>query len=501
MANLSDIWTTVKPCPYNCSGNLTTKNLATQCHIVPISFTSMNSSLQISTIAVIILHIVTSIFAVVINLLIMVALVTKEQMRTAANLILTNMAFSDFLVGLLVQPCTLSIQIVDVTGGSSCTLRRISNFLGSLCVGASFATTAMFAFDRCFAVSMPFEYSLSRLCKKYSIAMVAIWVVLAVLVILTNIGLITYRVFETLMILLLLAAFITVIVCYIKVYIAIINQRNKVISAELGTITPSAPCTGKYDAKSSRVFESTLASNTKEQGGKSTIKMPIEAENARSELRNSGINVQLEATVENTCCVKNGFGSPVKDLSPNETSFVTDTDRKLGGSVAISPFEAAREEPFSINRKLEVPVKVKAKEHPCEIIISIADDSLAANTAACNFQARVTSMVSHFDKDDRGCNDSQRKISTVARQKSGTNTVAALVASMLMCYLPITMLNILRNHLQLDIVTVKILYQWGNFLIVLNSSINPVIYCIRVQTIRQAVKQVWRKFINCVFIE
>ena len=93
------------------------------------------------------------------------------------------------------------------------------------------------------------------------------------------------------------------------------------------------------------------------------------------------------------------------------------------------------------------------------------------------------------------------KISKVARQKSGTNTVAALIAGMVLCYLPITILNILRSHLQLDLVTVKILYQWGNFLVIFNSSINPVIYCIRVQTIRQAMKQIWRKFISPVFKE
>ena len=293
MTNLTDIWTTAEPCPYNCSGNLTSSNLATQCHTMQLSFASVNSSLQISTVAVIILNIVTSIFAVVINLLIMIGLASKEQMRTAANLILTSMAFGDFLVGLLVQPFTPSLQIVDVTDGSSCTVRSISNFVGSLCVGASFAITAMFAFDRCFAVSMPFEYSLSQLYKKYSITVVAILVVLTVLVILTNIGLMTYRVFETWMILLLLAAFITVMICYVKVYIAIINQRNKVTGVELWTITLSAPCTWKNDAKSSRAFDSALVSNTKGQGGKSTITMPIEAENARRELGNSAINVEL----------------------------------------------------------------------------------------------------------------------------------------------------------------------------------------------------------------
>ena len=365
----------------------------------------MNSSLKISTVAVIILHIVISIFAVVINLLIMTALATRQQMRTAANLILTSMAFSDFLVGLLVQPFTLSILIVDVTGGSSCTLRSISNFVGSLCVGASFATIAMFAFDRCFAVSMPFEYSLSQLYKKYSIAVVAIWVVLTILVILTNIGLMTYRVFETLMILLLLAAFITVMICYVKVYIAIINQRNKVTGVELGTITPLAPCTWKNDAKSSMAFESALVSNSRGQGGKSMIKIPLEAENARIELGNSAINVQIEATAEIPCFEKSGFGSALRVLSPNETSFVTDKDRKGGCSAAIIPFRAAQEEPFSIKRELEVPVKVKAKEHPGEII-TITDDSLTANTTAGNFRARVINLVPRFTKDNGGCNDS-----------------------------------------------------------------------------------------------
>lgn len=482
MTNLTDISTTLKQCAYNCSGNFTTANLASQsCRMMQISFTSMNSSLQVSTIAVIILHILTSIFAVVINLLIMIALVTKEEMKTAANLILTSMAFSDFLVGLLVQPLATSIQIVDVTGRSSCTLRSISNFVGSLCVGASFATIAMFAFDRCFAVSMPLQYIRYQLYNKYTIAVVTVWVLLTVLVILTNIGVMKYGVFETFMILLLLAAFITVTVCYIKIYIAVTAQRNKITGTGLGAINASVSSTCNDYTRNLRTLESTLVNTMEGNDGKCTI------------------NMSLEAPKEDPFFIKNGFGSSVMNLSPNESSFVTNMKRKAGKSTTNIPLGAAQEDPFSIKSEIEVPVKVKANEHPCEVIIRITDDSLAANTTPGNFQARTIERVRRFVKANGGCNHSGARISKHARQKSGTNTVAVLVAGMVLCYLPITILNIVRNQLQLDTVTVTILYQWGNFLIVLNSSVNPVIYCIRVQTIRQAVKQQWRKFINSVF--
>eukprot|EP00795_Rhopilema_esculentum_P007053 gene7053-12684_t len=67
-----------------------------------------------STITEIVFLISTSAFSSILNAVIVVSLVRKEQLRTPANLILTSMAVSDFLVGFLSEPIAVTRRIFDI---------------------------------------------------------------------------------------------------------------------------------------------------------------------------------------------------------------------------------------------------------------------------------------------------------------------------------------------------------------------------------------------------
>ena len=223
-------------CTVNCSKSSFHTESHLRCNALQITNAPMTSSLQISTIVAISCHISTSVFSLIINMLIIIALLKKPPLRTAANLILTSMAFSDFLVGLSVQPCTFCLQILEVFRTDACLLRTITPILGCLCVGGSFATAAMFALDRCFAITMPFRYDSDNLYSKYAFTIAVIWLSFALLVILTLVDLVSFRSLQDIMQISALAAFTIMIISYVKIHIAVRSQRRKIATVTVGII-------------------------------------------------------------------------------------------------------------------------------------------------------------------------------------------------------------------------------------------------------------------------
>ena len=90
------------------------------------------------------------------------------------------------------------------------------------------------------------------------------------------------------------------------------------------------------------------------------------------------------------------------------------------------------------------------------------------------------------------------RLATFLREKARANTVLIIIVVMIMCYLPTTIVEYLTRELGLGPVTFRILYQWSHFLAMLNSSLNPIIYCLRVRNIRKEVVLIWRKWCTCL---
>ena len=97
---------------------------------------------------------------IVLNLLVMVAVKTKPQLRTKSNIALACLATNDLVVGLLVQPLRI-IQasfLLSGQGNMFCNLNKVSVTLTFKCLMASFTHLILLSAERYVAVRHPFVY-------------------------------------------------------------------------------------------------------------------------------------------------------------------------------------------------------------------------------------------------------------------------------------------------------------------------------------------------------
>ena len=124
-----------------------------------------------------IINIVSSPFAVVSNLLIAVAIFNIARLRTPSNLLISCLALSDVLVGLVVQPCYITFRLMENQHRSvPCFVRIVYANAFYVCCGVSFMTLSAVSYERFVAVRLRARYNdvfSSQRILKYT---VAIWV-------------------------------------------------------------------------------------------------------------------------------------------------------------------------------------------------------------------------------------------------------------------------------------------------------------------------------------
>ncbi|XP_065063326.1 beta-1 adrenergic receptor-like [Rhopilema esculentum] len=333
-----------------------------------------------SKVVVIILHIASCLFAVPINLLILIALIHKPHLRTAPNLILTSMAASDLLVGLVIQPTAVIHKVYELLNIDSCFLRAVNALVAILGVGVSFLNVCFFALDRCFATMLPYRYDSERLFNKYLGVIITSWLTLALLVILKETAVIPSSVLQLVMTLLLVVSMILIVISYIIIYRAIRGHRKRA-----ATIAVSIAV---------------------KDDGSGTAKLH---------------KFKLET------CLK-----PIRW----DTSGPDDIIRISYHNVDESPPE---------------PMQKASNEKSLDNVKATQEQVLK-------------------------------------KQQSRSLTVSLLLSVFMACYLPVTILNVVVSRTKVRGNSLAIAYDWTNFLILFNSSLNPIIYCIRVQKIRTEVR-------------
>ena len=120
-----------------------------------------DQSIYASDIAVAIVNIPLAIFAFLVNLAIMVAIIRTPSLHIPVNVLLFGLAASDCLTGLVAQPLYASWRILLHHIGEPCRLVHLyqaSKSLPFLCVGCTFLNLAITSVDRLYAVSKPLKY-------------------------------------------------------------------------------------------------------------------------------------------------------------------------------------------------------------------------------------------------------------------------------------------------------------------------------------------------------
>lgn len=76
-------------------------------------------------------------------------------------------------------------------------------------------------------------------------------------------------------------------------------------------------------------------------------------------------------------------------------------------------------------------------------------------------------------------------------------TIALLIVVLFASYCPMSFVSLFYKEISLDICEMSektiVAIAWGKFFMLLNSSINPIIYCFRMQDIRTAIRRIFRR--------
>ena len=126
----------------------------------PLSPSRISTDLQAVFIARIVINGCTCPLIVLLNILVMVAVKTKRQLRTKSNIALACLATTDLVVGLVVQPLQIAgeIFILRQKGNMFCTLTELLVTFTSKCSLASLHHLFLTSAERYFAVKHPFTY-------------------------------------------------------------------------------------------------------------------------------------------------------------------------------------------------------------------------------------------------------------------------------------------------------------------------------------------------------
>ena len=171
------------------------------------------------------LNIVVTFFSIVTNLLCFITLIKTRSLQTPSNILVTGLCFSDLLLGLLVQPISLTylffirIQKVNITS-----LQMVGMAAAHIFIGLSFTYTTIINIDRFLAVSYPFKYfekATRHTHLRAVIAAVVTWLTYVFL----NILILRQLVFQVLTMVYVFVALICMLATNVEM-IKVINKQN-----------------------------------------------------------------------------------------------------------------------------------------------------------------------------------------------------------------------------------------------------------------------------------
>ena len=129
------------------------------------------------------------------------------------------------------------------------------------------------------------------------------------------------------------------------------------------------------------------------------------------------------------------------------------------------------------------------------IILTISCSSLVY-TRAIMVVKKINTRVSAIpDETTYGTDRRADKHATLAhtnRKLKATRMASLILAVMIACYLPSCVLTTLRNIAKTKSDVVNGLHDWGQSFVLLNSSLNPIIYCWNLSEMRKRIKSLIR---------
>ena len=114
------------------------------------------------------------------NILVFMAVLRKVQLRSVANTSILCLAFTDFMVGVFVQPSYVVYQASKLAASPDsfpCDQLLIYSFSGVICICMSFLTLILISLERYMAVFYPYIYEAKVNSRRVILVTVMVWAI------------------------------------------------------------------------------------------------------------------------------------------------------------------------------------------------------------------------------------------------------------------------------------------------------------------------------------
>ena len=127
-------------------------------------------------------NIILMIVSIIANSLVIAAVWKTPSLRYPSNLFLCGLALSDVIVGLIVEPFYLTVELLKLHGypkGDDCTLETVFSVISFLVGGVSFGNVTLVSMDRYMAIHYPLRYDTIVTIPRVYILIISCWVLSA----------------------------------------------------------------------------------------------------------------------------------------------------------------------------------------------------------------------------------------------------------------------------------------------------------------------------------
>lgn len=203
----------------------------TQClFLEALSFDKNDKTLFITTIITLVLNAVFGIVAIGGNFIFILSLWKTKSLQNPSNLLLGNLAISDLVVGLVVQPMYVAYKGGELNGTYICFVHVSFSTSAWLAVGVSFLTLTTISLERYVAISKPFLYL--TIIRKRNVAAVSVFIWLfGIVLVFSRFAGIGSFLFHAVCSTIIVISFTTTTLFYIKIFRLARHHQKSIIEA------------------------------------------------------------------------------------------------------------------------------------------------------------------------------------------------------------------------------------------------------------------------------
>eukprot|EP00794_Sanderia_malayensis_P015315 gene15315-16892_t len=479
------------------SAAATTKAAIGRCLICKDRLTCFEQSTETlaNLVCLIVLCFVFSVTATVGNALSLHTLVTKPSLHNPSNFLLASLCLTDVLVGCLTLPIHIveySLQAVQI---ESCTLKSMSIILAVTFSSLDLLLATTISLDRCFAVCRPFVYERQVSMKTHMKVFLFLGVLSIAVALLFVFNLVTLHTFSYILAVGLSLCLIVIFICYCAIYGVVLKKRRRIL------IAPRALDAAPLDMKSPQPQTRQDISNRRRQSAiqvQSTQQTPQSLPTTHHQppqpLAEETVTPLPELNLNKPLSGYSSFKQAKSISVPFELGITENKREQMCCSPRrsislLSPFPSEQQPETTSQQHTHVHVHAQQNQQPSNYESHLAPKpvELRRTQSQHDHEPRVHEQIATTIIQITAAQQKRRK------EKDKAFVLGIIIAALVVTHAPFWAISFSPKVIITNNRSRHIYYMWATFLVFVNSSLNPLIYCGMNSEIRAKMLRVLRR--------